>query len=852
VGLRAVRLVPLLVVAFGFVACGAYRPSLDGDLNTGRRAMLTRRPGEALKSFDRAVSAHPSSGLAHLWRGRALEELARFDEAAAAYARAVELEPSADHRLHAGALAGRVGDSARAIALLGDAVSAPSALRGPAETVVRLVRQPLAEAVIRWAVADPAAEALLRALIESGDDAAAVALAQARGWARPTADYCTATVPDLSDEGRALLAMVLGARNPDCLYDAGVTLTDAGRIRLARRVMRTVAESAEREGVRGRARTFLRHRLPSHEVAPLVEALTAAGAHLQLVDGLAVEARTAYDAAIAGDPAFSWPYRNIGLIWESRDEEREAFAWYQRAVAADPDDLVAQLGLGRVAYHGRRYDDALKAYRQVTVFDPDDVEGHVGVGTVLLAMGREADGVVALEEALARDPDHPEAQRLLEARARAGTTRVAAREDAGGHLARARQRLRDGRWEEAADAARQAAAVAPTSAASLLAAGGVVESVGDLETAKMLHEAAVAVAPTEMSVLVAAARFASRIGDDERVWSLADRIAGAEPWLATTSTRALPELGRGLVVAVYPGLSIAAALKVDVLLERGRIDEARALAGRFVLVRSGVDYCGQAQERLKDATSRDEIFQGFRRAVLAQPTRAECAWWFGQWLTDEGELRLARAMVTEARRATPGQDTKDSAARFLRIRLSGGREVAKAAEYLALLARRLVERGDDVHGRRLLEEAVRRDPGLVSAYNVLARLAWERGDAAEALARLERAVAVDAESWRAHRNLGLMLGQLQRPAAAELHLRRAVELFGEDIGARVALARALYAQGKLAEYAAQTRTALKVADAVGQPLPEVREFLEAFERRGAIRALPPTSMPRVALGWNAD
>ena len=39
---------------------------------------------------------------------------------------------------------------------------------------------------------------------------------------------------------------------------------------------------------------------------------------------------------------------------------------------------------------------------------------------------------------------------------------------------------------------------------------------------------------------------------------------------------------------------------------------------------------------------------------------------------------------------------------------------------------------------------------------------------------------------------------------------------------------------------------------VGQRLPEVREFLEAFERRGAIRALPPTSMPRVALGWNAD
>src|SRR5207302_9406540 len=122
-------------------------------------------------------------------------------------------------------------------------------------------------------------------------------------------------------------------------------------------------------------------------------------------------------------------------------------------------------------------------------------------------------------------------------------------------------------------------------------------------------------------------------------------------------------------------------------LERGRIDEARALAGRFVLVRSGVDYCGQAQERLKDATSRDEIFQGFRRAVLAQPTRAECAWWFGQWLTDEGELRLARAMVTEAPRATPRPDPEGLAAPFLRVPPSGRRGGAEGAPSLPPPAR---------------------------------------------------------------------------------------------------------------------------------------------------------------------
>jgi tetratricopeptide (TPR) repeat protein len=209
-------------------------------------------------------------------------------------------------------------------------------------------------------------------------------------------------------------------------------------------------------------------------------------------------------------------------------------------------------------------------------------------------------------------------------------------------------------------------------------------------------------------------------------------------------------------------------------------------------------------------------------------------------------------MVIEARRATPGADTKASAERYLRIRLSGGRAIAKPAEHLAVMGRRLLERGDEVHGRRLLEEALRRDPTFVSPYNLLARLAWERGDTAGAIARLESAVAVDADSWRTHRNLGVMLLQLERPAAAETHLRRAVELFAEDVGARVALGRALYAQGKLADYAEQTRGALQVASGLGEPLADVRAFLEESRRRRPGRALPPINMPRVALGWSAD
>ena len=293
-------------------------------------------------------------------------------------------------------------------------------------------------------------------------------------------------------------------------------------------------------------------------------------------------------------------------------------------------------------------------------------------------------------------------------------------------------------------------------------------------------------------------------------------------------------------------------MKIDVLLDAGRIDEARALARRYALVRSGVDYCARARERMGAATSRDEVFLAFRLAALAQPDQADCVWWFGQWLTDEGQVRLARAMVLESKSATPAQGNKDSAERYVRIRLSAGREVAKSAEHLAVMGRRLIERGDHAHARRLLAAAQRRDPSFVSPYNVLARLDWEQGATAAALARLEAALTVDADSWRTRRNLGMMLADLDRPAEAEMHLRRAVELFAEDVGGRVALARVLYAQRKFDEYATQTRAALGAGAVFGQSLPEVWAFLTEFEQHGPRSPLPPTSVPRIALGWNAD
>jgi tetratricopeptide (TPR) repeat protein len=44
------------------------------------------------------------------------------------------------------------------------------------------------------------------------------------------------------------------------------------------------------------------------------------------------EAIDAYQQAIKLDPDYSWPYQNLGAIYEARDDYEEALVYYQRAI----------------------------------------------------------------------------------------------------------------------------------------------------------------------------------------------------------------------------------------------------------------------------------------------------------------------------------------------------------------------------------------------------------------------------------------------------------------------------------------------------------------------------------------
>src|SRR5262249_20635718 len=113
-----------------------------------------------------------------------------------------------------------------------------------------------------------------------------------------------------------------------------------------------------------------------------------------------------------------------------------------------------------------------------------------------------------------------------------------------------------------------------------------------------------------------------------------------------------PRLVQPMVLAAYPGLAHVVQVRIDVLMEKGGLNEARTLAFRYGLVGGSPGACIHLSQTSEDLTS-DEVFRSLRAAVLSDPTRGDCLLGYGQWLSDEGYVRLARVMLAESAKVMP-------------------------------------------------------------------------------------------------------------------------------------------------------------------------------------------------------
>jgi len=436
-----------IALAVSVLAMGCNGPDsrARGAIKAGDEAARQRALREALNHYRTAAVAEPASLEAQTRRGAMAEVLGEFDEALDAYGRASRLQPSALAYYRAGAMAERMGNTALAVEYLNASLQAPPT-RGErwAQTGQRAVERVnvslttsrwarmLPDWFFRWlhvsrlALADSAldrevvAAGLFTTLLESGDSARALDVARGRGWVREGTDYCAAGRGSVGAETRALVGMLAASERADCLLPLGRALTDGGLARRSRLVLQDRIRRSADPRVRREAETFLRYRLPAHDVPKVAESLNIAAYNLQHRFGDQGAAAVTYQKAIAADPKFSWPYANLGRLYMELDQFDLAVDWLGTAIRINPNHFRAHANMGVALQTLRRHEEAVVAYRAALALNADDAATHANIGRTLLSLGRDAEGLRELQIAVRLDPTLDEERELLSRRLAGG------------------------------------------------------------------------------------------------------------------------------------------------------------------------------------------------------------------------------------------------------------------------------------------------------------------------------------------------------------------------------------------------------------------------------------------------
>ena len=413
----------LTLLAFALAAGCGPSAAAKSALEAGQRAVEAKAFRPALAHFRAAAAAAPDYAAAHLARGRAAETLGEFDEALAAYRAAAALAPA--HRVALGTVADRMGQPALALetldgadgpwrrhalagGLAGSAVMA-ACLPGQWPNVAALLRvcvpASIAESQESFAASrDHVAAYRFQILVENGERERALALARARGWVREDRDYCAARDLPVSSGTAAMLAMLVQPERADCALETGADAGDDGLARLGRLMLRDRVEHSASAEVREQAARVLRYKLPAENPAKLAESLNVVGWRLQHRHNRPAEALAVFHKAIAADPAFSWPYHNIGRVYMDQQDHEHAREWLQKAVEVNPDHWRAHLSLGVTMHRLQRYDEALAVYTRAAGMNPDDADTHANLGWVLVKLGRRTEAIRELQIAVRLDP----------------------------------------------------------------------------------------------------------------------------------------------------------------------------------------------------------------------------------------------------------------------------------------------------------------------------------------------------------------------------------------------------------------------------------------------------------------
>jgi tetratricopeptide (TPR) repeat protein len=367
----------------------------------------------------------------------------RYDEAIAAWQRAVELDP----------LCASDGD-------LGERVRAGKALRdGNVSVAITQLERAVAKS------RDGVELRRLLALAYAADERYEHSIAQ-----------LTAAIQRNANDERSRLALAdvsIAAGRPDAaeqmLKETIDTQPDSGRAhyrlgRLYQSQLRTpeaiaaLARSAEHPLLVGR------------------DALYETIAVLRVSEGEFDAAIVAYRLELDANPNNALAHRRLGDLYSQEGRLEESLAEYAAALLIDPRDPDTHASRAQTSLRLSRFADAEAAARTAVSLSPAHEPARYALGTALMRTGRTEEGLLALQE-------FERLQAATRARNDAAWQLKLLKEQAIEHAARQEYRT-------AADLLRQAVKYAPSDGTVHLAAGALLVKAGDFEQAlPLLKEA---------------------------------------------------------------------------------------------------------------------------------------------------------------------------------------------------------------------------------------------------------------------------------------------------------------------------------------------------------------------------
>jgi superkiller protein 3 len=377
-----------------------------GALAALARAQARVQGGSAaLPTADKALAADANSADAHEARGEALLALGRNEEAAAAFRKAMELDPRmnvARVRLASALLA--QGQAAQAVT---EARKATEADQKSAQAFAVLGLAILAENKANWSDAiaqaqngrflnekDPWVQVAVGKVFEGGDNLDQAALAYKKaletdpGYTPARAALLSAQVRKGETDAALVEAQKLAAEMPE----SGEIQLELGRLllrkgdftaatpALEKAVASSAAGMAEAHALLGYAYTNSRRSAEALTAYRKATELDPKNVDYRTTYGLLLGLNKQHDAGIAelkkviATPGYkdADAYINLGWLYRNVEPKRadEAVAAYKKALELDPKNEQAALGVGWSYFYGRKWDEALASFNKAIELEP--------------------------------------------------------------------------------------------------------------------------------------------------------------------------------------------------------------------------------------------------------------------------------------------------------------------------------------------------------------------------------------------------------------------------------------------------------------------------------------------------